>query len=599
MNENIIKIDRRAESLGLDRKSYILKLQDPVFFATEVWHDRGLNRYGELREYEQRMIRWSCEGPPKRGCLAPRGLGKTYFGALILASWSLFCNAEEKILFTSKSEKHARQSIHHLKDWFRTIPFLTHMYAGNVHGKRWHITEMDVLNAEGSRTPSITAVGIEGQLPGTRASKVIADDIETDGTARTADGRDNIERKTREFASIATYGNREIVFFGTHFFDDSIYCKLNRIEMTTGPNAGEKVYHFRTWPIVAPTESESEKMLGLDPKIRSEMKLGSIKAGNKLFPHRHSDIFIAQQRAHGLTHWNRQYMLIPSIPDELRFPLKLKDFIVFDGGIEKAPISISWGVHNSDGKTTSIQDIVIGPSEGILRAPIFFDSQWAPYQRTIMWIDTAGSGVDQTAYCIASQLNGYIWVHEVFGFEPGSGFTSSTLATIASRAKHFRVREIFVEKNFGHGMFAPLLMPWLERGFERIDDKGVGGSHGWSCSITGAQAIGRKEIRICDSLEGPMQSHRIILSRQAASNQALQEQVHNASRRRGTLDHDDQVESLAMAVYQFREDLGVDPEQQAERFRNTIRDREMEFEIEELFGEEEEVESSRWFSHCF
>lgn len=590
----------RAGELNMSIRQHVLALRnDPVFFAREVWEALNLNRYGRLRRFERRMIRFACLGPRKRGILAPRGLGKTYFCALITAAWHLFRNPDSRILFVSKSIGHAKKSIHELKNWIRLVPFLRHLYANNVKGKRWGAFEIDVLTAPHNRTPSVTAMGIEGALPGNRASLVIADDIETDVTAKTADGRANVEYKTREFANIATYGNQEILYVGTFFHDDSIYCRLACMKLEEGPDQGKNVYTFKTWPILAPTMYEASKMLGLDEQVQMEIAAGTLKPGDKLFPRRHSDRFIAEQKAHGPTHWYRQYMLIPGVMDELYYPLKLRDLIVFELARDIAPINFAWGVRDNDNSSTVINDITMAVSDATLHRPIYWDKQWAPYQRTIMWLDPAGTGTDHTALTIAATLNAFIFWKEARNFPKGQGYADETLNAIAHRARYHRVSTIFIEKNFGMGMYTPLLMPYLRRLFLKPGEDPEY-PDGWSCSVQeehthgGRQAV-IKEVRICDALEGPVTQHRIVVDRAIAENPEFQHQFARITRQPKSLKNDDLIESAAMATVQLKDTISRDPDQATNRYREEMQHR--QWELEEQEWTDEPTKEPRWFQH--
>jgi len=587
----------RCTELQLSTQEYAEQLyHDSVFFAQELWHCMNLNRYGRLCKYKRRMIRWSCEGPAKRGTLAPRGLGKTYFCALVCAAWNLFRDSECKILFISKSIRHAKKSLKLLKQWLVSAPFLRHLYAHKSVGKaavgcRWDITMIDVLTSDkANRTPSIEAIGIESQLPGTRSGLVIADDIETEETCKTAEGRENVWTKAKELINIATYGLCEILYVGTFFHADSIYCRLNRIRL----GGKRKIYHFRTYPILAPTPDESKEMLNVDPQITHELSIRKLKPGDKVFPSSHSDLFIEIHKAHGATHWYRQYMLIPTELDDLVYPLKLEQFIVFDNvPRDKAPISISWGKADSNNQSTEIDDIPMVVSGSKFRRPIYFDPVWAPYERTVMWIDPAGKGRDRTAYCIGSALGGYIWLKEIHGFTPGTGYDDEVLATIAQRALYHRVHEVGVESQFGGGMMEPLLHFHLQRLFVQPDED-PNLPLGWACSVEGKPSRGQKNQRICDNLQGPMNGHRVVLDRKVASYPRFQEQCARITEKPGGLTNDDEIEAASEVVFWLRETIGIDAAEVAKRYKEELERRQWEIDELEFSGVEPKEPNCWW-----
>lgn len=588
------EVRARATQIGMSLKEYLTRLHsDSVFFAQEVWHAADLNRYGRLRRYEKRMIRWACEGPSKRGALGPRGIGKTYFCGLVCAAWNLFRDGECKILFISKSRKHAKKSLKQLKGWIDRVPFLRHLKADTYAHKRmgfsWTEEAIDVATCEpGNRTPSVYAMGVESQLPGSRAYIVIADDIETDETCKTAEGQENVWGKAKELINISTYGKQEVVYLGTFFPDDSIYSRLDNLRFQGGPNNGEKVYHFKTWPVIAPTPTEAAKMIRPDEQLMHEIKVGILDPGDKLFPHRSdhgSDLFLATQRSHGMTHWYRQYMLIPGVMDSLRYPLKLKDLIVFDIPRDQAPIGIAWGTRNHDNVSTRIQDIPHFVSEAAFHKPIYYDKTWSPFERVAMWIDVAGEGADHTAYSIIGVLNGMYWLKEICEFPAGRGYAPEVLTTIAEKARWHRVNTIFIEKQFGAGMMNPLLMPYLQKQFLKPGDK-PDYPHGWACDIQCPPAVGQKEIRICDALEGVVQSHRLVIDRAVAEHESFQNQFARITREKNSLKkyHDDVIEAVAMCVLQLKDSAGEDPEDRMRRHLEEIERRQWELEEEDWLG---------------
>lgn len=586
----------RANELDMSPDEYVGRLvRDSVFFATEVWHDRDLDQYGKLKRYERRMIRWACEGRHRRrGVLAPRGIGKTYFCACIAAAWYLLQDPEHKIMFVSKSISHAQKTVALLQGWIRLIPFLQHLYAGDAPPqlkKKWGRLEFDVLPAKESRTPSVFAVGIGSQLPGSRASLVIADDVETDETSKTKDGQENIEQKVGEFFNISKYGDGEILYAGTFFPDDSIYSKLAAMRREDG----KPLYEFRTWPMIAPTPAEADKMIGLDPQVLDEIEDGTLRVGDRLFPHRHTLEDVADAKAHSPTFFARQYMLIPGVLDDLYYPLKLRDLIVFPIARDQGPVEIHWGLEGNDNQPTRLP-IRMAVPDSSLHKPIYYDQTWAPWERTIQVIDPAGRGEDSAAYCIASALNGMVFIKELMIFPPRTGLDDATMATMASRAQWHRVSLVLVEENFGGGSYTQLLMPYYRRMFldagERPDYP-----NGWTCSIEDYRVTGQKEARICDALEGPMARHRVVVDTSVAENQEFQFQVARMSRDRNNriLKHDDGVDCFAAAVGYFKDTHGRDPETEAQRRREEAEERYWEAWLS--MGHGDEVGPPRWFQH--
>ena len=65
--------------------------------------------------------------------------------------------------------------------------------------------------------------------------------------------------------------------------------------------------------------------------------------------------------------------------------------------------------------------------------------EWLEYQETICSVDPSGRGSDETVACFLSQLNGFIYLHEVYASR--DGYSDHTLLEILRRCKSMmRVR---------------------------------------------------------------------------------------------------------------------------------------------------------------
>src|SRR5262249_34990700 len=94
----------------------------------------------------------------------------------------------------------------------------------------------DVGPAKPDPSPSVKSVGINGQLTGSRANVIIADDIEIPHNSDTQGKRDKILELVKEFDAVIKPGGR-IIYLGTPQTEQSIYNEL--------PKRG---YVIRIWP---------------------------------------------------------------------------------------------------------------------------------------------------------------------------------------------------------------------------------------------------------------------------------------------------------------------------------------------------------------
>lgn len=532
------------------------------FFLKELWSTLGF----EPAQHQVWMSQYLQHGPRRRGVLAWRGSSKTWV-TLAYCVWRLFVDNETRVLLVSKSERHSRDSLYMARNWIDQVEWLRHLSPDRRAGQRDSATKFDIGPASNDRTASFTAASITGQITGTRATLIIGDDVETAVNTITLEMRQRLRELVKEFENIIVPGG-DIIYLGTPWHEESLYWSI-----------AEAGYEFRSYPARVPKD---EKVPFLAPEVRDMADNG--KAGSSIWPDRFTTLdLMEREAAEGRTTFLMQYQMVTDLSDGDRYPLTLKDAIVFPVLTDKAPISIAWGQRNDRGGTTRCEDI---PSLGFgtdgWYSPIFFDDEWHAYTGTVMWIDPSGRGKDKTAYAVVSHLHGYLWVHEVKGLD--GGFSPATLDTLANAAKRTKARRVLVEDNFGQGMFVSLLEPYLQR----LRDEE------WGASIEPVRVSGQKEIRIITALEPVLNQHRLVVHPDVARNQDLQRQWTRITRQRQCLSHDDEIEALAMACNAWQLDLAVDPE----KARQRTLDLEQERRIRESYAAiGRSMPSARWHRH--
>lgn len=544
-------------------EAYVGRLAtDFGFFLGELWDQVGL----QPARHQRWMADYLQHGPRRRGLLAWRGSSKTWV-TLAYCVWRLFCDPETRVLLVSKSEKHSRDSLYMARNWIEQVEWLRHLSPDRRGGQRDSATKFDVGPASNDRTASFTAASITGQITGTRATLIISDDVETGINTLTLEMRLRLREMVKEFENIIVPGG-DVVYLGTPWHEESLYWSL-----------AESGYEFRSYPARVPRD---ESVPHLSPEIRRLADDG--KAGDPVWPERFTAIdLMEREAAEGRTTFLMQYQMVTNLSETDRYPLTLRDAMVFPVAVDKAPVSIAWGQRNDRGGTTRCEDI---PSLGFgidgWYAPIFWDEQWAPYTGTVMWIDPSGRGKDKTAYAVVSQLHGYLWVHEVKGLD--GGYSPAVLETLAQAARRLRARRILVEDNFGQGMFVSLMEPYVAR--LREED--------WGASIEPIRVTGQKEVRIISALEPVLNQHRLVVHPSVAANQSLQRQWTRITRQRQCLAHDDEIEALAMAVQAWQLDLAVDPE----KARLKTEEREQQQRLREHYATiGKAIAGPRWHSH--
>ena len=548
-------------------EAYIARLHDDFeFFLEQLWDAIDLP---EIAQHQREIARWLQNGPRRRGIRAFRGASKT-FVTLGYAVWRLFRNKNERVMVISKSEKHSKDSLFMVRKWIGQVPWLQHLVPDRKAGQRDSATKFDTATADNDRSPSFTAASITGQITGSRATLIIGDDIESMQNSMTYEMRERLRTEVTELDNIIVPGG-DVIFLGTPFHQESLYDKM-----------AESGYEFRCWPARLPQPNEETDDLA--PELRERLE-GGEEPGAPVWPSRFDDEELSDREAsEGRSLFAMQYMLMTKLTDGLEYPLRLSDLVVFPVQPEQAPMSIAWGTTNDRGGTTRIEEIpCLGFGTDGLYGPIMYSQDWAGYSSVKMWIDPSGRGADLTGYAVVGELNGRLFVLDVGGIV--GGYSPDTLGQLAEIAEKFKAREIFVEDNFGQGMFVELFRPTLLDLF----------TEDWGASIDTVRVSGQKELRIISALEPVVNQHRLVISPDTISDHEIQKQYTRLTRERNCLKHDDQIEALAMCVRMWQNSMGRDPEQTADRRRQDEIDRELREHYAAMglaVGS-----STRWFEH--
>lgn len=589
-----VGVKAETKLIGVDVSVVKRLKKDFVAFCKALWKVKGYDKVAPIGPAEEQMMRWmngEDNAPNHRGVLAPRSIGKTHI-ASALAIHRLMNDPDEVVLLIMRAERQAQQTLKLIRGWVNTVSFLRHLRPQKDAGHRDTAYFFDVGTIEGRRrSPSLAVGSVDGTLEGRRASFLIADDVETDRNTMTVEMRLALDQRVREFARVCSYGNREIVYIGTYHDNDSVYWKLH-----------QRGYQFRTWPMLYPHDEEMEtpdgdpRMINVAPQLIKDMNSGKAKPGDRVFKHRHSRSYVKECQSEGEESWNMHYMLSIAMGDTKRYPLKLRDLIVFNGiAKDRAPMSIAWGMTDNSNRSTAVDGIPsYGFGDDCLHRPIYASEEWLPYKGTKMFIDPSGRGDNRTGFACVAYLNGRLWVTELGSL--AGGYDTATLDRLCLIAKNNRATQIYVEDEFGQGMFQPLLEERLRRSFEQVGSSAPSGDvsgpgavedarrhvadrhrGGWAATVESIRnpRNASKEDRIVDELEPIASTHRLIIDEITGNNRDFQIQwtrirrVPKALRRReaSQLSRDDEIDALASCCRMWRDRLDVSP-QEAEELIN-------------------------------
>jgi predicted phage terminase large subunit-like protein len=436
-------------------------------------------------------------------------------------------------MVVSAREERAIEIVALMLNLIREVPMLAHLKPRmeDLQGRKKFVV--------GSRTraqaqASVRAFGILSQITGQHVDHIIADDIEIPENSTTVDAREKLLEKVREFEDILNPGGT-VTIIGTPQTEDSIYFKL------------ATQYETMRIPAEYPDPDVEKSMKFLAEFLRDDLAAGRVEPGDPTMPEkfdRHAlDVKKSQQ---GRARYSLQMLLDPAAADESRYPLKLRDFVVHDLSPHFAPARLVWG---TSVPAHEIPSVGLGTDQ--FYRPIFVDSDYHDYERSVMRIDPAGMGADQCGYAVVKALHGNLFCLECDGLQ--GGYDEPTLKKLLTIGVENGVQRFTVESNWGGSKDDSA---WIRLFSQMVGKLGV------KIPIEPVYSTGQKELRIIEALEPVMSNHRLVISPRVGRNDVLMRQLTRLTRERGALDHDDQVEALAGAVSDLSDTLSVDVEKQ-------------------------------------
>lgn len=527
--------------------------EDFRYFLAYSWDQLGLPEPTPV-QYD---IAWHLQHGPKREIIeAFRGVGKSWITSVFVC-WLLMRDPYLNILVISASATRSDDFTTFTKRIIYDFPLLTHLKPNRKEGHRDSNVAFDVGPARAAHAPSVKSIGITGQLAGSRADIIVADDVEVPNNSATQSMRDKLSEQVKEFdAILKPLDTSRIVFLGTPQTEESIYNKLQ-----------ERGYAAFVWPARYPNATEM-KAIGhvLAEKIREERAAkGDACHGQPTDPKRFGvEDLIEREASYGRTGFQLQFMLNTSLSDAEKYPLKLSDLVVYPVDSERGPEKIMW----ASSPDLSMDDIPnVGFNGDRFYRPMGFATddrtggiRTRPWDGSVMIIDPAGRGADETGVCISHMLNGQIFVPVCTGLR-GNGYDEEVMMAIVRLAKTYKVNEVCHEANFGDGMFGALLQPHLQKHYP--------------CTLTELKHSKQKELRIIDTLEPVMNQHRLIIDPKVLKDDyestkdmgtdkmqayRLAFQMTRITKDRGSLRHDDRLDALAMSVAYWVEHMAADQE---------------------------------------
>lgn len=496
-------------------------------------------------------------GPRRKIIEAFRGVGKSWITSAYVV-WRLRIDPQLNFLVVSASKDRSDAFSSFTMRLIYEMPVLQCLRPRP--DQRESMVAFDVAPAQADHSPSVKSVGIFGMMTGSRADEIIADDVEVLNNSETQLKREKLAETIKEFDAILKPGGT-ITFLGTPQTEDTIYNML--------PQRG---YEKRIWPAKYPNEDQILSYgNSLAPFVLDRIAKGH-KPGEPTDPKRFNEIDLMEREAsYGRSGFARQFMLDTSLSDANRFPLKLRDLVIMDLDLERAPEKIIW---SSDPRLIIADLPNVGLNSDRFYRPMETIGDWIPYQGSTMFVDPSGRGADELSYAVVKMLNGQLFVTSCGGMQ--GGYDEINLKRLCQIAKNHSVNLLLIESNFGDGMFNKLLEPYLTKIYP--------------VTMEEVRHNKQKELRIIDTLEPVMNQHKLVIDRnvirqdyestqhlppEQALNYQLCYQMTRITKERGALIHDDRLDALAGAVAYWVEQMGADADQQINNRRQELLDQEL------------------------
>lgn len=470
-----------------------------------------------------------------------RGIGKSFITCAFVV-WLLWRNPQLKIMIVSASKERADANSIFIKNIINLLPFLHHLKPQAT--QRDSVISFDVGPALPDHSPSVKSVGITGQLTGSRADIIIADDVEVPNNSSTQTARDKLWELVKEFdAILKPLPESQIIYLGTPQCEMTLYRELENRGYTT-----------LVWPVRYPKDDTEVDVYGnrLAPMILNDLSESGIELLSMapMEPVRFdSEEIRKRELSYGKAGFALQFMLNPSLSDAEKYPLRLRDAIVTALQPDVGPLHYQWLPNPQN----EIGDV---PNVG-LRGDRFHryhtvSEKYHEYTSKIMVIDPSGRGKDETTFAILYALNGYIYLMDVGGYL--GGYEDKTMENLAKKALEWKVNTVVLESNFGDGMFTKIFQPVLLKYIH--------------CALEEYRSSGQKEVRICDTLEPLLGNHRFVIREdviridyQTAKDKdgnhdprySLFYQWTRMSRERGAVAHDDRLDAVAIGCDYLKE----------------------------------------------
>lgn len=210
--------------------------EDFRIFVFIVWRSIGLP---EPTEIQYDIAETLMNTPNDRFIIEGfRGVAKSFLTCAYVV-WKLWKDPQLKVLVVSASKDRADANAIFIKRIILLIDFLDILRPQK--GQRDTQNLFDVGLAIPDISPSVKSVGITGQITGSRADLLIADDVEIPNNSSTQTQRMQLQERVKEFDAVLK-PKGQIIYLGTPQNEMSLYNELTK-----------RGYKKRIWTVQYPS----------------------------------------------------------------------------------------------------------------------------------------------------------------------------------------------------------------------------------------------------------------------------------------------------------------------------------------------------------
>lgn len=512
--------------------------EDFVFFANIIF--KTTLQLGPLTNLQEDFCRTLQDEPTDRLFLSCfRGFGKSYLLSLFCI-WKLYNDPDEKVVVVSASAPRAKDFVRFSKDVIKKTPVLKHM-IDTTRQNRKHRTSVygfDIVGSKPSQFASLKAVGIGGQITGARATVVVFDDVEVTNNSQTESAREKLSDGMRE-ANALLLPKGKIYVIGTPQSRFSIYNHLDGFKTIKYPIFYPAFGYENLAPYLIKHRDDNPSCIG---QITESQRFTSEDIQNR-------------REAYGNSLFQLQYQLDTSMSDGERFPLQTKFLYVSDCHPERFP--------------TKFEDVGTQQYQGLEFKVLRSASNYSDfYTRSIVAVDQAGKGLDETAAVVLKCGGGRVFI--VDSYYSKEGYDERTMLDIISMARRNNANTIVCERNYGGGMFTELLIKYVKENCEG------------ELGITDVINKGKKSRRIIETVEPFLTAGKLVADLKWFRKEIANPQ-YNMWQQAASIDlddiyssHDDRIDALATGLAFLKQELAISEEDVDRDYRQKVFDLEIE-----------------------